>query len=274
MSSDRYRVINGDALDAMRAMPHGSVDAVITDPPYASGAFTEAGKQQAKSQGVDDDYDTVRRLGWFAGDNMTTAGLVFLLRSVAFEAARVLVDGGSMLTFCDWRQTPNLGPALESAGLRWQQLIVWDKQSAGMGVGFRAQHEIVLLHVKGTGRFHDNSAGNVIRCGRVRAADRQHPTEKPLELLRRLVRTVAPPQGVVLDPFAGSGTTGAAALQEGRRFVGIEREPEYCALIDARLSGVEPERDGQLALAGEFVTEHQADAEAIAARILGEGETA
>lgn len=63
-----------------------------------------------------------------------------------------------------------------------------------------------------------------------------HPTVKPVALMRWLVRLVTPPGGIVLDPFMGSGTTGIAALQEGRAFVGIEREPEYHAIAEARIA--------------------------------------
>jgi site-specific DNA-methyltransferase (adenine-specific) len=71
-------------------------------------------------------------------------------------------------------------------------------------------------------------------------ARNHHPTVKPLALMRWLVRLVTPPGGLILDPFAGSGTTGCAALAEGFRFVGIEREPEYAAIAEARLNATQP----------------------------------
>lgn len=65
-----------------------------------------------------------------------------------------------------------------------------------------------------------------------------HPTVKPVQLLRYLCRLITPPGGLVLDPFMGSGSTGAAALTEGRRFIGIEQEPEYHAVAQARIAAV------------------------------------
>lgn len=245
-----WAVHQGDSLDFLRYLDPECIDAIVEDPPYASGGFREADRQGAKLQGIDDDADTYRRLGWFVGDNMTTGGLVFLLRTRAFEAARVLRDGGSVLTFCDWRMSSILGHALESAGLRWQARVTWDKETPGLGVGFRGQSEDVLHHVKGVGRFYATDVGNVIRCGRVRAQEREHPTEKPVELLRQLIRVVAPVGGLVFDGFAGAGSTGCAALLEGRRFLGVERNPGHVQTARARLDGTRPERSGQLGLLG------------------------
>jgi site-specific DNA-methyltransferase (adenine-specific) len=71
-----------------------------------------------------------------------------------------------------------------------------------------------------------------------RGEGNNHPTVKPVALMRWLVRMVTPPGGTVLDPFMGSGTTGVAAVQEGFRFVGIELEPEYVAIAERRIAGV------------------------------------
>ena len=79
--------------------------------------------------------------------------------------------------------------------------------------------------------------------GEVRNSNRygnHHPTVKPTDLMRYLCRLVTPPGGLVLDPFAGSGSTGKGALLEGFRFVGIERDPEYARIAQARCAAVEP----------------------------------
>src|SRR5690606_36035538 len=108
--------------------------------------------------------------------------------------------------------------------------------SAGLGAGFRAQHEMILHLTKSGAKYHDTATGNVIRTPRQRAASREHQTQKPVELMRRLVRVVCPPGGVVLDPFAGAGSTGVAALMEGRSFIGIEREAAYVEVARRRLT--------------------------------------
>lgn len=213
----------GDCLETMEAL--GPVDAVITDPPYCSGSVSEASRTAAKGQGLRS--ENIARLGWFVGDNMGTAGLASLLRSMAFRALKILNPEGSILVFCDWRMVASLAPTIESAGLRFQNLIVWDKGAMGLGAGFRAQHEIILHYTAGSPKYHDLGTSNVLKSARVGADCREHQTQKPIDLMQRLVRVVCAPDGTVLDPFMGSGSTGCAALKEGRAFVGIERDPAH-----------------------------------------------
>jgi DNA modification methylase len=238
--TDRWEVRQGDALDVLRSLPDRSVSAIVTDPPYCSGGNTEAARKGATKQGIRGEQ--TEALGWFAADSMTTPGLVWLLRSVAFEAERVLVPGGSLLAFTDWRMWSNLAPALESGGLRLQSMVVWDKGSAGMGTGFKPTHELVIHLCNGAGKFHDLCGSNVLRFGRVHSTARDHPTQKPVDLLQSLVRVAAPADGLVVDPFCGSGSTGVACVREGRRFLGVERDPGYCEVARSRLRGEAEQR--------------------------------
>jgi DNA modification methylase len=233
----RWEVRQGDALDMLRSLAARSVSAIVTDPPYCSGGASEAGRAAARCQGVRSERVQSGDVEWFAADNMGTTGLVWLLRSMAFEAERLLVPGGSLLVFCDWRMWANLAPALESGGLRLVNMVVWDKQSMGLGAGFRTRHELVAHLTNGVGVFHDKSLGSVLEFGRVHVTDREHPTQKPVDLMRALVRVAAPLGGLVVDPFCGSGSTGVACLREGRRFLGIERDGAYCEAARQRLGG-------------------------------------
>jgi DNA modification methylase len=223
---------HGDALDIVGGLD--AFDAVLMDPPYCSGGFSEAGRKAAKGQGLRS--ETIKQQGWFVGDNMGTAGIAWLLRNVAVSAFPILSDGGSVCCFTDWRMLTNIGPAIESAGFRWQNLVVWDKKAAGLGTGFRAQHEMVLHYVKGVGVFHNCSMGNVIQVSRTHHTEREHQTQKPVELMASIVRVICPPAGIVLDPFAGSGSTLIAAKQEGRKSIGIERDEAYCEVIARRMA--------------------------------------
>ena len=226
-------VIHGDALQVMQGMQAASIDAVVMDPPYCSGSVSEASRSAAKGQGLRS--ENINRFGWFVGDNMGTAGLVFLLRSVAFESIRLLRGSGSLLVFCDWRMVPNLAPAIESAGLRYQNMVIWDKGSMGLGAGFRAQHEVILHFTAGSPEYHDKGLSNVLKCPRV-GQDREHQTEKPVSLIEQLIRVACPPSGVVLDPFGGSGTTGVAAQNLGRGCICIERDAQHVETARRRLT--------------------------------------
>ncbi|HRQ87826.1 MAG TPA: site-specific DNA-methyltransferase [Bacteroidia bacterium] len=238
MRAPTFDIIAGDALNRLRDLDASSVHAVITDPPYCSGGFSETGKRQAKGQGLRS--ETIRSEGWFINDNMTTGGLVWLLRECMIEVERILVDGGSALVFTDWRMVPHLAPALESSGLRFQNKITWDKGSPGLGHGFRPRSEEILHFVKGSPSFFDKATGNVIRCPRVRHTARLHQTEKPVPLLETLIRVVAPVAGIVLDMFAGSGSTGIACINTGRKFIGIERSPDFVSIARQRAAESTP----------------------------------
>lgn len=228
----------GDAVETMERLRRQDrfVDAIITDPPYCSGSVGEAQRTAAKGQGLRS--ENIRRLGWFVGDNMGTAGLIFLLRSMAFHGLEILNPEGSLLVFCDWRMVPNLAPAIESAGLRYQNMVVWDKGHMGMGQGFRAQHEIILHYTAGSPKYHDLGTANVLKAGRVSADEREHQTQKPMDLMEKLMRVVCPVGGTVLDPFMGSGATGCAALKTGRKFIGVERDEDHFAVALRRITEV------------------------------------
>ena len=219
---------NADALDVIAAM-ETDVDAVVTDPPYASGSRSEASKSSSGA---------MLRAGRFSDrpldlDQMTTTGFVWLLRAVARGVYPLLGDGRSFLCFIDWRQWPNLVGALETANLRVQGMIVWDKGHFGLGNGFRAQHELVCHASKGVPSIVDRGVGNVLRHGRVEPTE--HPSPKPVGLMEQLITTVAAPRDLVLDPFAGSGTTLVAAKATGRRAIGIESDPAYCEVAARRV---------------------------------------
>jgi len=226
---DGITIYYGDALDVLADL-HGPFDAVVTDPPYASGSRTEASKSSSGA---------MLRAGRFHDrpidlDQMTTIGFVWLLRAVGKWAHDELVDGGSMLSFIDWRQWPNLVGALETANLRVQGMVVWDKGHFGLGNGFRSQHELVCHASKGVPTIHDKGAGNVLKFPRQTPVD--HPSPKPEALMQRLISVVSPEGGTIIDPFMGSGTTLRAAASVGRKAIGIESVEEYCAVAVSRLS--------------------------------------
>lgn len=226
---DACTIYHGDTLDVLADMEI-SIDAVVTDPPYASGSRTEASKSSSGA---------MLRAGRFADrpielDQMTTTGFVWLMRAVAQGCRPLLPDGGSFLSFIDWRQWPNLVGALETCNYRVQGMVVWDKGHFGLGNGFRAQHELVCHASKGVPDIYDKGVGNVLQAGRVAPTD--HPSPKPISVMQQLIGVVTPVGGVILDPFMGSGTTLRAAKDLGVRSIGIEMEERYCEVAATRLA--------------------------------------
>lgn len=221
----------GDCRDVLPGLD--VVDAVVTDPPYCSGGFSETGKKQAAGMGLRS--ETIRELGWFTNDNMTTAGISWLMSTVAGWCYRLMPPGGTMTTFTDWRMVGHLAPAIESSQFRYQNLIVWAKPSAGLGAGFRAQHELAMHFAKGTAKYYSAKHGNVLGVSRIHSSEREHQTEKPVELIANIIEVVSDRGMTILDPFMGSGTTGVAAVKLGRKFVGVEIEPRYFDIACRRI---------------------------------------
>jgi DNA modification methylase len=226
---DSVRLFHGDCIEVMATLGDQTVDAVLTDPPYSSGGRRENARSVRKSmtRGVEDD-------DWIRGDAMSTTGFIYLLRLCGIQWRRVLKPGGHALSFIDWRMAPNLVAALETADLRQHPILVWDKAKLGMGAIFRNQHEFIVHVTAGNPSVPQRrDVPNVLRYPSVRDGD--HPTEKPGALLQTLLSVVCPPSGLVLDPFAGSGSTLQAARALGHSAIGIEADERYCEVIAKRL---------------------------------------
>jgi site-specific DNA-methyltransferase (adenine-specific) len=232
----RWVLHHGDALAVLRAMPDASVDAVITDPPYSSGGFTRGDRSLPPAMKYTMNGTKIERPR-FSGDNRDQRSFVYWCALWLGECLRVAKPGAPLCVFTDWRQLPTMTDAVQAGGWVWRGIVVWDKTEAcrpAMG-RFAAQCEYVVWGTAGPSR-DDEDVGclwGVIREP-VRMADKHHVTGKPTAVMQRLVR-ICPPDGVVLDPFAGSGTTGVAALLEGRTFLGVEVAAEYVRIARDRL---------------------------------------
>lgn len=221
-----HRVVCGDATDGdtiARVFDGAEADIILTDPPYCSGGFQESGRVVG-SVGS----DAVSRKGLtVTRDNLTTAGLVSLIEKAIGRLPAV----GCCYVFCDWRQFGEIRRAVEPLGFQYRAMLVWDKESPGMGGPWRHQFELVYFGTRRKEPATGNS-GDVLRC--TRSGNENHTTEKPLELLTTILDNTA--GEVVADPFLGSGTTLVACEQLGRRGYGIEIEPKYVAVTLERMS--------------------------------------
>ena len=234
---DGIAIYHADCRDVLPSLEAASVGVVLTDPPYASGARRDAERQVrgAMLRSLEDD-------DWFSHDAMTTWGFNWFLRSVCTAIRPVLAAGAHLYVFTDWRQTPNVYGLLESCGYRVNQCLVWAKPHYGMGAYWRNQHEHIVFASNGKpAPMLNQGMGSVLTAAAVKSELREHPTEKPIPLLQRVIGAV--PGDLILDPFAGSGTTLAAAKLMGRRAIGIEVEERYCEIAAQRLA------QGVLALA-------------------------
>lgn len=215
-------LIHGDCLDVMRGMPDASVDAVITDPPFAfAGGLSNGMTSRVDSQFFEH---------W--------------LVDVCRELIRIVRPGGCMGVWCDWRTASVLDRALERASQRYEpwyvtQMLVHNREMIGMGKPFRNQCDFIAVVRGRKTDFGDripNTTPNWFSEYSYYGKHANHPAEKTVGAARRLVEWLCPVGGVVLDPFAGSGTTGVAAIDAGRAFVGIERDDVFADTARRRIA--------------------------------------
>ena len=231
-------IILGDAIAFMKTLPDGSVDAIITDPPYGTEEFAKArghGRSRlGRANHVDD--------GW---DSMESA--VNLADKYMSESVRVLKKKGNLFQFSSFELTGHLVNNAPSQ-LYYKTWGVWHKTNPipiNMKIRYVSSVEAWIHWVNGakTGTFNTNGkpVHNFIETGLTPAGEKKHgkhSTQKPLSGMRWAVETLTNPGDLILDPFAGSGSTLVAAMETGRRSIGVELSEEYCQIIEGRTGGV------------------------------------
>jgi len=247
-------IVEGDCIQAMQAMPAGSVDLIFADPPYNLQLKGELHRpNNSRVDAVDDDWD---RFESFAAYDAFTRGWLA-------EARRVMKPDGALWVIGTYHNIYRLGAALQDMGFWILNDVIWRKSNPMpnfRGKRLTNAHETLIWaalsdHARPVFNYDALKSLNEglqmrsdwvlpICSGGERLKDKggakAHPTQKPEALLHRIIVGTTHPGDLVLDPFFGSGTTGAVAKRLGRRFVGIERDPAYVAAARARLAAVKP----------------------------------
>ena len=247
-------IIEGDSLVELAQLPPDSIDLVFADPPYNLQLNGELHRpDNSRVNGVEEDWD---RIGGFAEyDAFTRAWLA--------ECRRVLKPSGALWVIGTYHNIYRIGAILQDLGFWLLNDVVWRKANPMpnfRGRRFTNAHETLLWCARSretryTFNYEAMKALNeelqmrsdwlIPICGgpeRLRRGDgkKAHPTQKPEALLHRVLLASTRPGERVLDPFFGTGTTGAVAKRLGRRFIGIERDPGYVALARRRIAGIRP----------------------------------
>ena len=239
-------LFRADALDLLPALPEGCADALVTDPPYSSAV---RGVPDERRRNADYQRETATRPRYpeMAGNHRDPEAYAAWWTRWAEAARRLLRPGAPAAVFTDWRQYPLVAHAFQAAGFRWRGTAVWDKglRALPRRGRFRQQAEFLLWGSNG-----DLAAEPAAPClpgvfphPVDQGGGKRHITGKPVALMAALL-ALAPPGALVLDPFAGSGSTGVAALRTGRRFLGVEIVPEYADLAAERLGAAATGPDG------------------------------
>lgn len=248
------RILLGDCVAQMNALPAGSVDLVFADPPYnlqLQGALHRP--DDSLVDAVDDAWD---QFDSFAAYDAFS-------REWLAAARRVLKPDGALWVIGSYHNIFRVGAVLQDLGFWVLNDVVWRKANPMpnfRGRRFTNAHETLIwasrdAKARYTFNYEALKAGNddvqvrsdwfIPLCtGDERLKDaagrKVHPTQKPEALLARVILAASRPGDVILDPFFGSGTTGAVAKRLGRRFIGIERDPAYAAAAEARIADIEP----------------------------------
>jgi site-specific DNA-methyltransferase (adenine-specific) len=233
-SDEHVTLYSGEALAILQALPTASVDAVIADPPYSSGGMVRGDRATPGTHGKYQG-DAVNHLPEFGGDSRDQRSYAYWSALWLSEARRVCKPAGLIMTFTDWRQLPATTDAIQAGGWVWRGIVPWFKPNTRPQSGrFTAQCEYVAWGSNGAMPV-DRSAGTFPGFYQYQPErNKQHVTQKPLDLMRDLSRIV-PPGGVILDPVMGSGTTGVAAVLDGRRFIGCEMSLHYADVAGRRI---------------------------------------
>ena len=231
--NQKWSILQGDALKVLGTFAPNTFDAVITDPPYASGGRTQAEKNKSTARKYSSMGENAPPP--FDGDAKDQRSWTRWAAEWLYEARKVCKSGAPVCMFIDWRQLPAATDALQWAGWIWRGTAVWDKGNSRPQKGrFRQQAEYIVWGSNG-----DMPISRPVPClpGVFKYGNPQsriHLTEKPLQLMRDIVK-ITEPGGHILDPFAGSGTTVLAAVQEGYTATGIEVTDTYAELARERI---------------------------------------
>lgn len=213
---------NGDSLEILPTLPAGSVDLLLTDPPYGVAFRSNVRIKKFDKIANDATFSPTWNKAW------------------AQAAVRLLHDDSHIYSFCDdttlgrWR---DLFESIERVKLK--RTLVWHKGGGGIGDlegDYAHETEFAVFAQVGRRSLNGKRESNVLKYSKVPPGQMVHPTEKPVDLLRYLILKSTEPGDVVLDPFSGSGSTLRAAKDLGRRAIGIELEEKWCEITADKLA--------------------------------------
>ena len=219
---EKIKLMQGDCLELMENIPYGSVDLVLTDPPYGIKYKSNMRTKSSKFE-------------MLANDNNSTRFMVYP------EMYRALKDNSVAIVFASWKNYAEDYIEL-SKYFDIKNVIVWWKHGGGIGDlkhTLSTDYEIAIVCHKGKCKIRGKRCGSVWECNKVNPNKMLHPTQKPEKLLEELIEKYSDSGATVLDCFMGSGSTGVACLNTNRRFIGIELDETYFNIAKERIYATE-----------------------------------
>ena len=210
-----YELLHGDCLEMMKDIPDGSVDMVLTDPPY--GMSFQSDYRKNKYDKIKGDSD----LNW--------------LNDFVNEMHRVSKPNTAHYVFCSFHHIDKFKQAIERK-FKIKNILTWVKNNTSMGDlkgDFAPKTEFVIFFHKGRKLINGKRDSNVLEFKRTQ--NKLHPTQKPVDMLEFMIEKFSDESDIILDPFMGSGSTGIACLNTNRNFIGIELDETYFNLAKERI---------------------------------------
>jgi site-specific DNA-methyltransferase (adenine-specific) len=259
----RYSLYNEDFLLGVARLDDSSVDLVIADPPYGLGK----------------DYGN-------GSDKKSYSEFLKWTHEWIEAVIPKIKDTGSIYVFTTWRFSPEIFVYMKQKRLLMLNEIIWDRRVPSMGGStrrFSSVHDTIGFFAKSKNYYFDidpvripydpetkkartrsifvgkkwlevgynpKDVWSVSRLHRIHRERENHPTQKPLEIIERMVKSSSPENGVILDPFAGSGTTIEACIKNKRRCIAFEINPSYCNIIDERIQRATMQAEMELDVVG------------------------
>lgn len=235
-------VFNIDCFDGLKKINDNSIPCIVTDPPY--GLNYNDGDLANNREKIFGGKIKNMKPNPIQNDGKE-ADIIF--EKFLHEAKRILINGGCCCCCCCGGGGPKplfaKWTLMMDKIIGFKQAVIWDKGGLGMGMQYRRNYEFILIAQKGSPSHAwngGNNTPNVWRINKIIPNKNQHPTEKPIKLMQKIIYIHSNPGDIILDPFMGHGSTGVAAIIEGRRFIGYEIEKRFydvaCQRIEAEES--------------------------------------
>lgn len=209
------KIYNMDCLEGMKQLEDNSIDCIITDPPYNIDLVPQRGLTDS-----------------IINDNMSELDFEKFLDDIFKQVNRVLKDDSFLIIFTGWSTIPSFRNVLDKY-FDLKSMPVWIKNNFGIGYYTRPQYEPCFLYLKGKPKPLEKPVSDVWKFNKV--LNLKHSCEKPIALMRFIVKNFTKENNLVLDLFMGSGTTAVACKQLNRRFIGFELEKKYVDIANKRL---------------------------------------
>lgn len=220
-----YKLLHGDCLELMKDVPDESVDLILTDPPYKTiTGGDHDGKLSKRPKGM---LSGNRKL--FKNQNMKIADWIK-------EVYRVLRNGSHCYIFTNSLNLTEMLVETQKCGFKLHNVLVWEKNNCTPSQFYMKNCEYVLFLRKGKAKWVNNigESKTVHKFNNI-IGKKNHPTEKPTELIEFYIKNSSNVGDIVFDPFMGSGSTGIACLNTGRNFIGMELDAKYFEIAKVRI---------------------------------------